>query len=680
MTAILSAIVVTVSLIGAAGFAWQWQKASVAANAAIAEAETRKDFSDFFIYDFLRRADPDEEPDRDLKVRTILDRAAERVEARFSNKPEIEADVRLQIGNIYLGLGEYQKARHQIKIAYKKSKLLFGETHEKTLIAYQHLAGCENALGHNEIAEGMLLWILNQVESRFGKASDEANNVRASLVVTLNEQGKYGESESLIRSVVAWQEKNSDDSVRLTSLQITLATTMGYLGRYDESEQILNRVLLLLDGVLVREGDQVSIVGSMGDVKNALKAAEGLAFVHESRRHFEKAEQLRRNNIELARCFFGEEHVLTSVYEDNLAICLLGQRKSEEAAEIAMNVVSRFESTLGAEHEKTIGAKNTLASAVLFQGDFELAEKVFLELKETLESLHDFPHPDLIVNANNLAGLYMKMGRRDASIKAFRRAVEGNRGFYGDEHPQTVITIASLADALRKFKEFEEAEAVFKESLKLGKAVFTDDHADTLKTKTDLAFLYQQTARWEKAEAIYLEILPTYTKQLDKDNPKLSMLNNMLAISYLMQEDFENAIPYYEIVLEAELRRSSAAETKAKNLLFSLLKCEGKVEKYDSMKNRIQKYQKKLDPKADQWLWLNLESRRGKAMSYLSEIDQAETVLLATFEKQEQADDVEDKSKRSALRTTAVRLIKLYEAKEDDAEVDVWKQKHKSLK
>jgi tetratricopeptide (TPR) repeat protein len=55
-------------------------------------------------YPGIRKRDPD------LKVRTLLDRAAAKVGNTFQNRPEVEAAVRRTIGNAYGGLGEYEQA------------------------------------------------------------------------------------------------------------------------------------------------------------------------------------------------------------------------------------------------------------------------------------------------------------------------------------------------------------------------------------------------------------------------------------------------------------------------------------------------------------------------------------------------------------------------------------------
>jgi len=71
----------------------------------------RPGVNDFLQNDLLAQASaatqsgPSAKPDPDLKVRTALDRAAERIEGKFAKQPEVEAAIRDTIGRTYTDLG-----------------------------------------------------------------------------------------------------------------------------------------------------------------------------------------------------------------------------------------------------------------------------------------------------------------------------------------------------------------------------------------------------------------------------------------------------------------------------------------------------------------------------------------------------------------------------------------------
>ena len=82
--------------------------------------------SDFVQKDLLGQADLENQPgadvprDSDIKVRTVLDRAARTIQARFANQPRVEAAIRLTIAKAYLALGQYKEAQLQVSAHTRK--------------------------------------------------------------------------------------------------------------------------------------------------------------------------------------------------------------------------------------------------------------------------------------------------------------------------------------------------------------------------------------------------------------------------------------------------------------------------------------------------------------------------------------------------------------------------------
>ncbi|MBA4063735.1 MAG: hypothetical protein C0501_08490 [Isosphaera sp.] len=94
----------------------------------------------------MRQGDPDwqldqaGEADPNLTLRQAIDRAAERLEGRFRDQPRVEADVRLALGNAYLGLGLFDPAVPQFRRAVALQREHLGPTALETLDAISSLA------------------------------------------------------------------------------------------------------------------------------------------------------------------------------------------------------------------------------------------------------------------------------------------------------------------------------------------------------------------------------------------------------------------------------------------------------------------------------------------------------------------------------------------------------------
>src|SRR5271155_818003 len=117
-----------------------WQAVRARRAEAVAKA-----VSDFLQNDLLAQASaanqsgPTTKPDPDLKVRTALDRAAEKITGKFDKQPEEEAAIRDTIGQTYLDLGLYAEARKQLELALALHKRVEGPDSPKTLNAARNL-------------------------------------------------------------------------------------------------------------------------------------------------------------------------------------------------------------------------------------------------------------------------------------------------------------------------------------------------------------------------------------------------------------------------------------------------------------------------------------------------------------------------------------------------------------
>ena len=119
---------------------------SIRANreAAIAQA-----VNDFLQNDLLGQASTSNQskPDPNLKVRTALDRAAQRIEGKFTQQPGVEASIRNTIAEAYMDLGVYPEAQTQFERALDIDRRVLGEKDPKTLRTMSRLGTLDKLQG-----------------------------------------------------------------------------------------------------------------------------------------------------------------------------------------------------------------------------------------------------------------------------------------------------------------------------------------------------------------------------------------------------------------------------------------------------------------------------------------------------------------------------------------------------
>jgi len=104
------------------------------------EAANARAVNEFLIKDFLEQASPDKLPDRDVKLRTVLDQAASQLEQRFAGKPLAEAEIREGFSASYYDLGEYSNAWFHLDRAIGIYLERFGPSDARSLKARHRAA------------------------------------------------------------------------------------------------------------------------------------------------------------------------------------------------------------------------------------------------------------------------------------------------------------------------------------------------------------------------------------------------------------------------------------------------------------------------------------------------------------------------------------------------------------
>ena len=120
-----------------------YDRATRAEEKARTEAAVSKAVNDFLQNDLLGQASPESEPDRDLKLRTVLDRALEKIEGRFEEQPLVEAGIRATLTLTYLSLGEARVAEPHARRAVGLCQSHQGPEHPDTLRSQTNLKAAQ---------------------------------------------------------------------------------------------------------------------------------------------------------------------------------------------------------------------------------------------------------------------------------------------------------------------------------------------------------------------------------------------------------------------------------------------------------------------------------------------------------------------------------------------------------
>ncbi len=322
-------------------------------EAAVAEAVNR-----FLNEDLIGYANPINEPDRDLRLRTLLDRASAAIERRFADQPVVESAIRQTLAQAYLNLGEYLRAEH-----------------------------------HAERA-------LTLRSQTLPEDSPDRVQSRILLAAAKLQQGRYREVAPELETLLQFARETFTNQHELTiETAYWLSKAYGQISRADDGEALMVEFLPISQTILPADHWLApTIVNERG-------------YYHVAYRRMAEAEAFSLRWLAHYRSAFGREHPYAIMLMHNLASAQIYQGKHEEAKAVYEETLELMEKVLGARHPSRIKTLAESAWYYRFTGQFEPAEKLLQDAYRQAREVLGDSHPDTRRITQWLSSMYTRVDR-----------------------------------------------------------------------------------------------------------------------------------------------------------------------------------------------------------------------------------------------------------------------------
>ena len=335
-------------------------------------------------------------------MRTILDRAATRVDEQLHDQPEIQAQMLSLFGRAYGRISEFALSVEFLE----RSMALFEDVHgaaspERIQTMYA-LGGTHRMAGDFEQASEV---IDSAMRLQPGAAADDAD-----LFDLLLERGQIsvgmGDFEEALRHAdeaiqLLAVAAGSTDEGRVRTLR---GHALRHLGRPDEAmaEYEASRDIY----------EDAGLINTIefADVTNSL------ALIHRRRNAFAEAEQLYKQAITIRLSIDSRPDPGVAAMLNNFGRVLIVQQKTDEAAEIVRQSVDMHEALFGKEHFGTAIAIVTLAEVRGQQGRLDDSLELYDEGLVLMRSLLGPDHPHLATLASNKCIVLCQAERFDEAV------------------------------------------------------------------------------------------------------------------------------------------------------------------------------------------------------------------------------------------------------------------------
>ncbi len=440
---------------------------SIRANREAAAAEA---VNDFLQNDLLaqaspaRQSGPSAKPDPDLKIRTALDRAAQRIEGKFDKQPQVEAGIRDTLGQTYMDLGLYPEARTQFERALDLQRRMLGTKDPKTLRTMSQLGRVALHEGKIPEAEALLSQSLAIQRRVIGSEQSDTLYSMDNLANTFKDEGKYAQAEVLHSQTLEIQRRVLGPEHPDTLLSMNnLANTYGHEGKYAQAEALYSQTLEI----------QRRVLGS--EHPYTLKFMNNLAVAYDNEGKYAQAEALYSQTLEIQLRVLGPEHPDTLLSMNNLANTYGNEGKYTQAEALYNQTLEIQRRVRGPEHPDTLLSMHNLALAYGNEGKYAQAEALYSQTLETQRRVLGPEHPDTLGTMSDFALMYQRQGNYALAETYAAQALAGQRRALGPEHPNTIASEADLALACVSEGKFAEGEPLAREAMETDQEKRPDD-------------------------------------------------------------------------------------------------------------------------------------------------------------------------------------------------------------
>ena len=358
-------------------------------RAVLANARTSA-IDSFLTNDLLTQAEPEQNAEEDkVTLLEVLDRAAEKVGTRFTDRPELEEYLRWVIAGVYHGLASYEKAEAQTRALLAVAKALDPESAE----VYKY----QGFLAH-------LLWHRGKMDPDVLKSAEEA-----------------------VRGLERTLGPDHEDAL---SAMNELAFAYDAMGKKEEAIAFWERVR---DSSITKRGfDDVNTLRVLGNLAAAY---------HEANRP-DKAVPLFEEVVKRQEVVRGREHLDTQITRANLGYIYLRLNRPKDAVPL-LEIVYKG----SAKHPHFRGIAPVLIDAYRNSGQAEKALPL-LEEKAAESTAEQGPDdPQTLHWLQVLATAYREAGKLDRSLPIYEDLLKRREAKLGRKDRATQTTAANLGSA-----------------------------------------------------------------------------------------------------------------------------------------------------------------------------------------------------------------------------------------
>jgi tetratricopeptide (TPR) repeat protein len=514
------------------------QKAD-SAHAKELRAREKSDQVAYFLEEMLKGVGPAVARGRDTKLlREILDRTAERLGKELKGQPEVEADLRATIGEVYRQLALLEPAEAMQREALRLRLALFGPEHADVAQSLNQLANVLQAREKTSEAVALYRDSLALHRRLFGNEHHKVVAALNNLGNALSVHDAPAAEETLREALTLSRKIREETDAGSPNVLYSLGLVLKERGKLDEAEEMLREALALRREL--HKGVHTEIAITLNALGN----------LYRDRGRLPEAETNLLEALEMQRKLHGDDpHPAVATSLGNLGLLLNRLGQQEQAEAMCRESLDIYRKLHGEENLKVATSLNNLALIQNSRRDYVAAEATFHEALSLRKKLLGAEHPTHVVLLNNLGATQRYLRKWQDAETSFRLAIEMGKKFPGDMDRDVVQAMQALASVRRTQGDLPAADTALREALALVRKAYGEDHPAEANLLMDLADVLADRGDLVQCATVLTQSLAIHRKRLPANSSRLESRIYDLAEILYRGGRFAEAEPLYREAL-----------------------------------------------------------------------------------------------------------------------------------
>ena len=486
-------------------------------RARLAEAR-RAEAIQAFLLGLFSEIDPERALGREVALREVVERGAQRLQTELRDQPRARAELLLTLGTVYRRLADYGPAAALLTEARDLARRQFGAASPEAGRAAVALGDLRYWQDDYEGALALQREALAIFAAGGAQLGAEAASARFNVGSALRQLGRFEEALAEERQALALERTlHGEQSLEYADVASGVALTLHGLSRDAEALPLAREALWvrrrLLPGDHPKIADALEVLGLawMGAGENG----EAVAALAES--------------LALRRRVYGGEHPAVLEGLNSLASALEAGGRFAEALTVREEAMPLARRILAPESDSLAVQANNFATLNFRLRRFEAAVAGFEQAAAIWRRTAGDKSTRVGTVRNNLGFALLELGRPEAAKRELDAALAIRRELAGEASAEVAQTLRILGLAKLALGDRGGARADLDRAVELSRRVYPERHprlAEALGSRAGLAALEGRVA---DARRDLEEALAIRDERLGADNPLTAALRDELA-------------------------------------------------------------------------------------------------------------------------------------------------------